>query len=44
MGGIGIEYDESTICDICGHHGAYDIYGDYFCDICLFRSEEEDNG
>ena len=23
-----------AICDGCGNTGAYDFYGDYFCDLC----------
>ena len=33
-----VPYEDDTICDQCGHKGAYDCMGDYFCEDCLIES------
>jgi len=30
-----IPYEENSVCDGCGHIGAYDFVGDYYCDDCI---------
>ena len=37
-----IPYDENAECDICGHIGAFDFQGDYFCEGCIITHEEEE--
>ena len=34
------EFNKDLVCDKCGITGAYDIYGDNFCDKCLAEWEE----
>lgn len=43
MGARFFEFDDDAICDVCGEKGAYDVYGDYFCDNCLLEMEREDD-
>jgi len=35
MGSREVWYDEDMPCDVCGHLGASDFYGDYYCDDCV---------
>ena len=30
-----VPYDEAAICDECGHKGAFDFMGDYYCAMCV---------
>ncbi len=38
MGDKEVPYREHEICDICGHYGAFDFYGDYVCEECLMKN------
>ena len=33
-------FDENAICDACGKKGAFDIYGDFLCELCLMEPDE----
>lgn len=35
--GRDVPFDDDEICDGCGALGAYDFYGDYFCQKCTDR-------
>ena len=35
MGSREFEFDPDAVCDGCGKKGAFDIYGDYYCEECL---------
>lgn len=42
MGSREVPYNEESVCDVCGHKGAYDFMGDYICGRCAdkeFQSE-----
>jgi len=40
-----VRYDEEAICDGCGNKGAFDFYGDFFCEDCtekIIRKQREE--
>lgn len=42
MGEREVDFEPDLTCDICGTKGAYDFYGDYYCDKCLGCKEPKD--
>ena len=39
-----ISFDKDAFCGICGHHGAYDVMGDFICPRCLSLNIKRNNG
>ena len=37
------QYIPDAICDACGHMGAFDIMGDYYCQDCVAAGDEGDD-
>ena len=43
MGDRSLKFHHGIECDVCGDYesGVWDIYGDYICEACLSKNEDE---
>jgi len=37
-----VPYDEDAKCDDCGNMGAYDFMGDYICEECVAKYDDDE--